>query len=371
MMTSNDIGNENFENWMRPKLRAYYDSKIDYLRKVVGEIAAPQAGPQFLKVALGKDSDELSSDSVDISMYQPMRQYLKVSGKLFRPLLTCIFIEGYGKNADAYKPILAISEIIHSSSLILDDIADASLLRRGSTCSHLIYGIPRAANASCTMTFYVFRLLQSPLLSLTTEIKNKLYEVLLWEHYVTNIGSALDLGWAYEKRNNTTEEEFIQHILFRSCSYTYRHAAQIGAIVAGANTKNIEIIFQYCSLLGLAFQLIDDILNLKPALETWGKTIGEDLTEGKRSLLVLYCLKIASISDRNRLLEILDGKVMDQLVLKEAITILEKYQVFEYVMNKAKKFINDAIRVLDEADLNEEYKLLLQEFALYVVERKI
>jgi geranylgeranyl diphosphate synthase type I/geranylgeranyl diphosphate synthase type II len=304
-------------------------------------------------------------------MYKPMRQYLKVKGKLFRPLLTCMCIEGYGQNPDLFKPIIAISEIIHSSSLILDDIADASLLRRGKLCSHHIYGIHRAANASSAMTFYAFKLLQSNKVSLDVPTKIKLYEVLLWEHYITNIGSALDLGWAWEKRNNIPEKEFIQHVFFRSCSYTYRHAARLGASVVGAASGDLDKIFKYSSFLGIAFQMVDDILNLKPQLKSWGKTIAEDITEGKRSLLVLYCLNKASLKDSNRLKEILDGNHSDRIILEEGIHILQKYGAFEYVFGKAEEYIEKACSVLKDTEMTNIYKSLFEDFAYYVIERKI
>ena len=371
MIKSKHTKKEDFRDWMRPHLKGYYNSKIDYLREVIDEVIPSKVNSDFLRIALGENGNSLSLKRADQSMYQPMREYIKVSGKLFRPMLTCLCLEAFGKEPNQYKPIIAISEIIHSSSLILDDIADASLKRRGSTCAHLIYGIPRAANSSCAMTFFSFRLIQTELFSLSTEIKNKLYEVLLWEHYVTNLGSALDLGWAWDKRNHTSEEEFMQHILFRSCSYTYRHAARIGSIVGGADSKNLDIIYQYTSLLGLAFQLVDDILNLRPALNTWGKTIGEDLTEGKRSLLVLFCLKRASLADQKQLLKILDGQITDFRLLEEAIDILTKYDAFDYVLKKAEAYIKKAIEVIQEADLSEKHKTIFEEFAWYVVERKI
>ncbi len=370
-MVMNSQIKEDFRFWMRPKLKNYYEAKIEYLKKILDDIIPGHLDADFLENAVDRRLNAFSMDLMDHVMYQPMKQYLKIQGKLFRPLLTCICIEGFNQNPDLFKPILAISEIIHSSSLILDDIADASLTRRGHPCSHLIYGIPRAANASCAMTFYAFRLLETCSEQLDLEMKIRLYETLIWENYVTNIGSALDLGWVLEKCNEISEQEYIQHILFRSCSYTYRHAARIGAIVAGADSRNLEIIFHYSTLLGIAFQLIDDILNLKPLSGGWGKTIAEDLTEGKRSLLVLYCLQKSSKNDRERLLHILNGKHIEIEILDEAIGILEKYKCFEYVSKKAEGYIEEACKTLQDSDLLDDYKSLLKDFAYYVIERKI
>ena len=321
-----------FKNWMRPDLRDYYASKINYLSSTLDEIIPEDFEQDLVKLLISRNIWCFDPTEISEALAKPMRQYLKVRGKLFRPLITCMFIEGYGRNPDLFKPILAISEIIHSCSLMLDDIADASLLRRGQECSHRIYGISRAANASSAMTSYAFNLLRSTKMSLDTNTILTLYKALLWEHYITSIGSALDMGWVKEERNSIHEDEYIQHILFRSSSYTYRHAARIGAIVAGADDEDLYAIFQYSSLLGVAFQFLDDILNLRPGLDSWGKTIGEDITEGKRSLLVLHAIKKATKEDRTRLLEILDGTATDPLVINEAIDILENYGAFKLVV---------------------------------------
>lgn len=371
-MADNNIKRkEDFKDWMRPKLRDYYSAKIDYLSDTIDEIIPVNFEHDQIEIVSDNRNEYFDPEEIHKALAKPMRQYLQVRGKLFRPLITCMCIEGYGRNPDLFKPILAIAEIIHSCSLILDDIADASLLRRGQPCSHTIYGIPRAANASSAMTFYAFHLLKSSKMSLDTNTLLKLYKALLWEHYITGIGSALDLGWAKEKRNTIPEDEYIQHILFRSSSYTYRHAARIGAIVAGADDADLNSIFRYSSFLGVAFQFIDDILNLKPALDSWGKTVAEDITEGKRSLLVLHTIKEASRSDRIKLLEILDGKVTDPVTLKEAINILDKYEAFDIVRRKAEKYIVEACHIIQETKISEEYKDFFCDYAYYVLERKV
>ncbi|HNS16997.1 MAG TPA: polyprenyl synthetase family protein [Bacteroidales bacterium] len=362
---------EDFRDWMRPRLRDYYSARIDYLRQSLQEIIPEDFENRLIDLPDHGSSSFFDPEEIREGMAKPMRQYLHIGGKLFRPLLTCMFIEGYGKEPDQYKPVLAVSEIIHSCSLILDDIADASLLRRGQPCSHRIYGIPRAANASSAMTFYAYLLIRDTGFPLDNNIKLKLYKSLLWEHYITSVGSALDLGWAKDRRDAIPEDQYIQHILFRSSSYTYRHAARIGAIAGGADDDDLVSIFRYSSLLGVAFQFMDDILNLKPALPSWGKTVAEDITEGKRSPLVLHTLKEASGEDRERLLQILDDRITDPVILQEGVSILEKYDAFEVVRQKAEHYIEKACDHIQMTKMSGDYIQLLIDFAYYVIERKI
>ncbi|NNF02447.1 MAG: polyprenyl synthetase family protein [Bacteroidia bacterium] len=360
-----------FKEQMSDRLSNYYSSKIGQINSILDTVIPVTLDKTILKIMTDEFDTPFGLDRTDKAIYQLMRQYLSNRGKLFRPLLTYLFIEGYGKDPEDFKPIVASAEIIHSCSLILDDIADASLLRRGQPCSHQLHGIPRAANASSAMTFFVYRLLQKVPMDLSNDQKIKLYKALLWEHYITSIGSALDLGWVKERKNEIPEDVYIQHIKFRSSSYTYRHASSLGAITGGASEEDLKLIFDYSSVLGVAFQFMDDILNLKPGLQTWGKTIGEDITEGKRSPLVLHTLKTADTKDKDRLMKLLDSKVTSNVELEEAVNILDKYHAFETVKEQADQFALKACNIIERIQIADKHKHLLIDFAKYVVERKI
>ena len=220
-------------------------------------------------------------------------------------------------------------------------------------------------------TFYAFSLINDPSMPLSISERLKLYEILYWEHYGCSIGTALDLGWSKLKLTEIDQDQYIQHIIYRSCAYTYRVAARTGALAGGANEKEQEAIFNYSTKIGIAFQFIDDILNLEPETDAWGKTIGEDITEGKRSPLVLHTLKMADQNNRNRLLEILDSKTTDRAILQEAITILKNHNAFDQVRKDAKQYIISACEEVDKLSIADYYKNLLCDFAEYVLERKV
>lgn len=360
---------ELFTDYMRPGLRDYYLARIGSLQMALLETIPPDMNGDILRIALGNDAGPLTPEMLNEPVYHPMRHYLKVRGKLFRPLICGLFMEAYGKNPAQYKPVLAMAEIIHSSSLILDDIADSSLLRRGEPCSHRVYGIPRAANASSAMTFFVYKMIRE--LPLNTDTKIRLYDMLLWEHYVTGIGSALDLGWVKDEIMEIPDDQYIQHILYRSCSYTYRHAARLGAIVAGADNAQMQHIIRYSSLIGVAFQFMDDIFNLKPASPDWGKTTGEDITEGKRSPIVLHTLKHANEADRQKLILMLKSSITDSGEIQQCIDLMDKYSAFEVTREKARAFVEEGCACVDKLKISGEYKNLIKEFGWYVVERKV
>jgi geranylgeranyl pyrophosphate synthase len=220
-------------------------------------------------------------------------------------------------------------------------------------------------------TFYAFSLINNESMPLTDSDRLKLYEILYWEHYGCSIGTALDLGWSKAKLTEIDGDQYIQHIVYRSCAYTYRVAARIGALAGGAGERDMETIFNYSTQIGIAFQFIDDILNLVPETESWGKTIGEDITEGKRSPLILHTLKTATEKEQTRLLEILDSKTVDQKAIHEAISILKRNQAFTQIRKEAKQYIESACMEVDKLTISDYYKSLLKDFAMYVLERKI
>jgi geranylgeranyl diphosphate synthase, type I len=347
-------------------LGPYYKNKIGFLNACLDETVPKGFANDMLRKL---EMDETQFMDIQEALSNPMRQYLKARGKLFRPLLTCLFIEAYGKDPFYYKKMIAASEMIHSASLMLDDIADLSFLRRGEPCAHQIYGIPGAANASSALTLYALKLIQDSQLNFDEETRLKLFRAMLWEHYVTGLGSALDLGWVKEGKNDISESQYFQHVLFRSCSYTYRHAALLGAITASVSDVEQKKVFDFSSNLGLAFQLMDDVLNLKPQSKKWGKVIGEDITEGKRSLLVIYTLNKSNNKDCASLLSILNDRTHNPDNIKQAIGIMEKYNAFEYVTGKAGKFVTKAIKIARELTISDSYKSLLVQFSNYIITR--
>lgn len=367
------IGEEDqdFRNWMKPRLRDYYVRKRQFAAKAIQELIPEEFQATWFDHTLGNTAKGLSGDFLDESIYQPLTHYLKARGKLLRPVLCCMLLEGYGKSPDEFKPILVAPEIIHSASLVLDDIVDNSYTRRNQPCAHRVYGIPRAGNASILMTLFAHKLLESNLMPLKPEVRTRIIEAIHYEHFVCGLGTAIDIGWSIERRLDYSFDEYIQHVYMRSSAYTYRHAARISSIAAGANKEDLKYIFDYSSYLGVAFQLIDDIFNLRPEMNSWGKVVSEDLTEGKRSLLVFYTLKKAARQDRDRLMEILDAHTENPDTLQEAVGIMEKYDVFERVRKKATQYIEKAIDCILMTDITNDYKLLLTEFAQYVVDRKI
>lgn len=363
---------DDFRDDMRPAFRLYYEKNIGAVQEALHHVLPDT---QIREFPNGRNMPDagfiLSSKIAKDALYRPMKQYLKTNGKLFRPILCNMILEAYNKDPLQFRPILAIPEMIHCSSLVLDDIVDNSILRRGAPCSHHIHGISLAGNGSLAATFFAFSLVDDKTMPLSDHTRLKLYEMLYWEHYGCSIGTALDLEWSNLKLTAIDHDQYIQHIVYRSCAYTYRVAAGAGCIASGASAIDQEALFNYGTLTGIAFQFIDDILNLKPGTPSWGKTIGEDITAGKRSPLVLHTIKVANRRDKKRLLRILDSKCQDETLLQEAIAIMDSCNAFDEIRSQADRYITSACDEVDKLSISADYKSLLRDFAFYIVERRV
>src|SRR5262249_40882327 len=129
---------------------------------------------------------------------------------------------------------------------------------------------------------------------LGADTTRRLIEAIAWEHFVTGLGTTIDVTWAWEKSLDHSPAEYLRQVVHRSTSYTYRLPLKIGAITAGADDQQVAALSQYGEKLGLAFQLVDDVLNVAPADEHWGKEVAEDISQGKITLQVLLALQTSA-----------------------------------------------------------------------------
>ena len=351
------------------KLLAEKKPTID---KIIEKWIPKQFDMDSMNFVFGEPKFKYNLDCVNKTITEPIWEFLERGGKRWRPSLFLLVVEALGGDEDKVFDFVVIPEIIHNGTLFVDDIEDRSELRRGKPCTYKIYGIDVTINTG-NMMYYL------PLLPLL-KYKNKFDpETLLKVHqtYVReminlSLGQAMDIAWHNGMCNadDLSEKEYLQMCAFKTGTLA-RMSAKIAAILSGANDKLIEKIGNYAETIGIAFQIQDDVLNLVEGEFTERKGLGEDITEGKRSLLVIHALQKANEKDRKRLLEILAIHTTDQDLRDEAIAIIKKYNSIEYAKEKAKTMILEAWESLDKLLPESEAKDKLKAFADYLVKRKI
>jgi geranylgeranyl pyrophosphate synthase len=310
-------------------------------------------------------------ETLDRAIAEPIWEILDRGGKRWRPALFLLVCEALGKNADDYLDFAIIPEVIHNGTLVIDDIEDSSELRRGKPCTYRIYGVDIAVNAGNTMYYLPLLPLMEKRARLEPEKLRDIYEVYVQEMINLSMGQAMDIAWHRGLANADAigEEDYLQMCAYKTGTLA-RMAAKLAAVLAGANGDLVDKLGRYAESIGVAFQMQDDVLDLtgKEFAEKKGG-LGQDITEGKRTLMVIHTLKNATKDDRKRLVQILNMHTSDQALRDEAIAIMQKYNAIEHVKQTASRIVQESWNDAEELLPASEAKEKLKAFAEFLIKR--
>ncbi len=305
---------------------------------------------------------------MDRYLYGPLYQYSENAGKRHRPLICYAACLAVGGNPDRATTSAAAIEHFHSAALIHDDIADEAELRRGEPCLHLTEGLGLAINmGDLALSMVNGPVVNDPLLDDATKVR--VISELISMTCRTVEGQALDLGWARDGRYDITPEDYLTMAIHKTAHYSGAVPLAVGAIVGGASEEAVDALRSYGLDTGLAFQIQDDLLNLVGTDEAKKKDFRSDITEGKRTLVVVHALQNAAPEARERLVEILSSKERDPEVLAEAVAIMEGAGSVEYARTYAEELSQNAKARLVAAIEPSPYRDLLVSMADWFVNR--
>src|SRR6188508_1695536 len=234
-------------------------------------------------------------------LYEPLASYLSRSGKGIRPALCLATCRAFGGDPeDAHTSATAI-EMLHNAFLVHDDVEDESDLRRGLPTMHAEHGVPIAVNAGDMLTALSVRMLRNNLERLGTPLAARVYDE--FDHMMQESleGQAMELGWVRDNRCDVTDDDYLRMVLKKTCWYSFIHPCRIGALIATRDGADLDRFNRFGCFLGTAFQIQDDLLNLTGDEQRYGKEIGGDLLEGKRTLMLIHLLRRVSGDDQRRL----------------------------------------------------------------------
>ncbi len=330
----------------------------------------PRNCTKWLSFALGKPRYCFDKETIQQSMVDQIWEFLDRGGKRWRPALmisACKACGGSERKALRFAPFV---ELIHEGTLLVDDVEDNADVRRGKPAMHKIYGIDAAVNNGNAMYFIPLAILYKNINKLSKEQLLQIYNLYAEEMLRLSVGQAMDIHWHKGAKLKISEKAYLQ-----MCSYKTgvlaRLAAKLGAILANANKKQIEALGKFGECLGVAFQIQDDILNIAPESKKWGKEIGEDISEGKRTLLVIKALQSLPKKEAKELLAILNSHTKDKRKIRKAIALIKKSGAIEYARDKAKRIVKNAWSELERLLPENEGKEELRAFASFAVERDI
>ena len=285
----------------------------------------------------------------------------RAGGKMLRPALTLITAEAVGGNRESALKSAAAIELIHTFSLIHDDIMDQDDMRRGMPSVHKVWGEDVAILAGDTLFSKAFEIIIGSE-GTSSEQNNKALATVADACVKICEGQASDMG--FEERFDVSEDEYME-MIFKKTGALIAAATKVGAIMGGASEEVIDAMYEYGRLIGLAFQIQDDYLDIAADEETLGKPIGSDIGKGKMTIIAIKGL--ASVDD-GRLLEILKAENNSQDEIDEAVEILTNCGAIEYARNLAQESVVKAKEVLEILD-DSSSKQILVDIADFVLER--
>ncbi|MFH1631005.1 MAG: polyprenyl synthetase family protein [Candidatus Aenigmatarchaeota archaeon] len=343
--------------------------KID---KIIEKYIPKKYNKKSLEFAMGKARYEYTIEAPNKVVAEPIWDLLNRGGKRWRPVLMMLVCEALGGNPKKFQDLVVIPEIIHNGTLMIDDIEDSSELRRGKPCTYKIFGIDISINAGNIMYYLPFLVtMRNKIFDEKTKLR--IYETYLQEMINISFGQGMDIAWHNGKANadKVTEKEYLQMCAYKTGTLA-RMSAKIGAIASGADEKTVEAMGKLAESIGVGFQIQDDILNLTA---TSGKNqfkeeyIGEDIHEGKRTLMVIYAVRKADKKSSKRLIEILNMHTRDRNLINEAIKILRDCGAIDYARQRAKQIVQEAWNEVDPILKPSKAKDMLAAFVKFLVER--
>ena len=302
-------------------------------------------------------------------LYSILDEFITRGGKRTRPAMAMLACEAVGGDPRRAVSSGCAIEFFHAAALIHDDIMDASLLRRGEPCAHIVHGEPLAINAGdyalglvCTIV------VRDPLLEDATKIA--VLDVIGEMSERTVEGQALDVGWVRDDLYDLTPEDYLDMALGKTGYYSGIAPLKAGAITGGATPEQIEALQAFGKNVAIAFQIQDDLLNLVGDEKTMGKDYLSDVLESKRTLMVIHCLSHAGPADRERLVTLLrmrHEKSMEEA--HEVVAMMRRYGSIDHARSLARDLVAQSTGYLDALPPSKSRDTLAA-MALYFLERE-
>lgn len=308
------------------------------------------------------------------NLYEMMRDYPSRSGKGLRPSILLIFCKAFGGDTDKAINTAAALELFQNWIVIHDDIEDGSELRRGLPALHVKYGLPLALNAGDALAGKMWEFLKNNRTIIGAETALDVIEQFLIMYDETTSGQHVELSWVHNRRWDLTYDDYFGMCRKKTAWYTCMTPAWTGALIAGADIKYRDIIFKFGMDLGIAFQIQDDVLNLIGEEKVYGKEIGGDLWEGKRTLITIELMRQASDSEKRFLKQALDMPRLEKQKddMDEAMALIDKYSCIDKAMavsiDLATRARNEFSRLDGFIDLSQREIIL--ELIDFMIKRK-
>ncbi|MCF6350703.1 MAG: polyprenyl synthetase family protein [Flavobacteriaceae bacterium] len=282
-------------------------------------------------------------------LYEPITYILNLGGKRLRPILALIACDAFGTTYKKALPASLAIEVFHNFTLIHDDIMDHATIRRGKHTVHEKWNINTgilSGDAMLLMANKLFEAYDGTIFKELMSLFNKTaLEVCEGQQYDIN----------FETQENVTIADYLKMITSKT-AVLVACSLKMGAIIAKTSKKNTDYIYEFGLNLGIAFQLQDDYLDTFGDTKTFGKKIGGDIIENKKTFLYLKLLKLSSLSDKEKLLKLYTTTNNLDKKINEVSLLYRKYKIPKLIKVAIKKYTDFAYHSLSKTTLSDAKK---------------
>lgn len=298
------------------------------------------------------------------TIYDPVRYVLSLGGKRIRPVLMLLAYNMYKDNPEHILMPACALETYHNYTLLHDDLMDNADVRRGKPTVHRKWNANAAILSGDTMQVLAYqRLAQCD--------EDKLPELLhLFTETALQIGEGQQYDMEFETRDDVTEEEYIEMIRLKT-SVLLACATKMGALLADASKQDTQQLYCFGELVGLAFQLQDDLLDVYGDPQVFGKAIGGDITSNKKTYMLINAFLHANDKQRAELTHWTTVNDFDRQEKIEAVTRLyNEIGIRELCEKKINTYFQESLECLESIPLPAERKEVLRRYALDMMKRE-
>ena len=293
----------------------------------------------------------------NVPFISQIAEYLiNAGGKRIRPALVLLMARAFGYQGTQHQMLAAMIEFIHTATLLHDDVVDEADLRRGKSSANALFG-----NAASVLVgdFLYTRAFQMIVAVNDMRILPVLSDA-------TNLIAEGEVMQLVNVRNPAIDEKRYMEVIYAKTARLFEVSAVLGALIAHASEKEIEAAAAYGRSLGIAFQLVDDLLDYAGETDVLGKTVGNDLREGKMTLPLIFLMSHCDESIRKTIRECIENH--DEASLPFILEAVTASDALDYTARKAQDAANDAAQALS-CLRDSQYKETLIKLSTFSAER--
>ena len=296
-------------------------------------------------------------------LYAPITYILGLGGKRLRPVLTLMGANAFGQQTTPALPAALAVELFHNFTLLHDDIMDDAPLRRGKPTVHTKWDNNLAILSGDAVLIAAYQALEAYEESLYSQLTRVLSKTAI------EVCEGQQYDMDFEKRTNVSEGEYL-HMIKLKTAVLVGCALKMGALIAGASLKQSEEIYQIGESIGLAFQIQDDYLDAFGDPKSFGKQVGGDIIENKKTMLYYLAIELGTYAQKKELITLFSTRPQSPVdKIKTSCEIFYKTGAQEACRAKVNYYTNQALDQLKALSLNESGKNEIEKFAKALMAR--